>query len=335
MRLLVHDSAAAHPRLARALAGLAARGHDVQPATRAGHAEADVVVGSARPLGPAWLAGTSRARVLMLALDADVRRRWSVFERWLWAASGGYGLVAPQQAGAFLADRGVATHEHERLALWPEAPADAEPVLHADTGMLERACERALARRSAGPGRAGFFVDRDGTLIAERHHLSDPEGVELLPGVAAALRALRAAGHPVIVISNQAGVGRGLFPESRVHEVMARLRQQLRAHGVELDAVRHCPHAPDAGCDCRKPGTRLLVEAAADLQVSLLQSVMVGDKWIDVEAGHAAGAAGVLVRTGHGAVEAAMERPAEARAADRVCADVVAAAEWFREQHDG
>src|SRR5262249_45444987 len=179
-----------------------------------------------------------------------------------------------------------------------------EPSTLPETDVLERGCERALARRAAGPGRAALFVDRDGTLVEERHNLSDPNELALLPGVSQALRAVRAAGHPVVVISNQAGVGRGLVPEARVHAVMARLRRLLRADGVELDQVRYCPHAPDAGCDCRKPGGRLLREAADDLRLSLRDSVMVGDKWIDVDAGRGVGATGALVLTGYGAQEA-------------------------------
>jgi D-glycero-D-manno-heptose 1,7-bisphosphate phosphatase len=115
---------------------------------------------------------------------------------------------------------------------------------------------------------------------------------------------------------------------------MARLRQLLRAHGVELDAVRYCPHAPEAGCDCRKPGTRLLREAADDLRLSLPDSVMVGDKWLDVDAGLAVGAAGVLVRTGHGAVEAGLPRAPGSPPATRVCDDLAEAARWFLARHD-
>lgn len=334
MRVLVHErSLPAGHRLRRALAGLAARGHDVR--TGRAHdaaADVDVVAGGPRPLGPAWLAGVSRARVLVLALEAAGHRAWNPFEHWLWSVTGGHGLIEERDADAFLAQ--VPEHERERLALWPSSPPSAEAVLHADTQLLERLCERALARRTAGPGRAGFLVDRDGTLIAERHHLADPDGVELLPGVAAALRTVRAAGHPVVLISNQAGVGRGLFPESKVHAVMARLREQLRAHGVELDAVRYCPHAPEAGCDCRKPGTRLLREVADDLRLSLPDSVMVGDKWLDVDAGLAARAAGVLVRTGHGAEEAARPRSPGSAPATLVCDDLAAAARWFLARHD-
>lgn len=335
MRIVVHR-AAARPggRLQHALSGLRERGHEVREAGARGprlgavaSLETDVVIGGARPLGAAWLAAVTRARVLVLILEAAEHRAWNPLERWAWAVSGGYGLVESAESDAFLAQ--VSEPERERLALWPDGMAAVEPVLHAGTDTLERLCERALARRMFGPGRSGFFVDRDGTLIAERHHLSDPDGVELLPGVATALRTVRAAGHPVVVISNQAGVGRGLFPEARVHEVMARLRRQLRAELVELDAVRYCPHAPDAGCACRKPGTRLLEEAGGDLRLSLPHSVMVGDKWIDVEAGQAMRGSGVLVRTGHGAREVQLERPAGAADADLVCDDVAAAARWF------
>lgn len=316
-------------RLARALEGLVARGHVVVAGTAA--QPCDVVLGE-RPLAAAWRAVQGHARAIVLQLDADAHARWSPLDHWAFAMSGAWGLVSEHEVPVFLAR--VAEHDHERLALWATGSGDGSPALRPDTQLLERACERAIARRVAGPSRSALFVDRDGTLILERHHLSDPEGVELLPGVAEALRVVRAAGHPVVVVSNQAGVGRGWFDESRVHAVMARMRQLLRAEGVELDAVRFCPHAPEAACDCRKPGTRMLREAADDLRLSLVASVVVGDKWIDVDAGHAARAAGVLVRTGHGREEEGAPRAESARPADLVCDDLPAAVRWFLAQQD-
>jgi histidinol-phosphate phosphatase family protein len=349
VRIAFHlPSIAPGSRLEHAVAGLAERGHRLFRAGRApagsalatvgepagdrlARPECDVVVGGGRARGPLALAALSQARAVVVALEAGTHRRWSAIERWGWATAEASGIVGEEEVAEFLAR--VPEHERERWSIWPVERADLPPAVHPDTTVLERTCERALARRSAGPGRAALFVDRDGTLIAERQHLADPAGVELLPGVAAALRTCRANGHPVVVISNQAGVGRALFPETRVHAVMARLRALLRSEGVELDAVRHCPHAPDAGCDCRKPGARLLFEAAEDLRLSLPDSVMVGDKWIDVDAGHAAGAAGVLVRTGYGEEEARRARAPGARPADAVGADLAAAVQWFLARH--
>jgi histidinol-phosphate phosphatase family protein len=345
MRLALHaPGIAPGSRLELAVAGLAARGHTLRLSGRApagsrlpelvaaGARDAaedpvDVVVGGPRPFGAFLLASLANAQAVVLALEAAAHARWGLLERWGWSRARAAGVIAESDAAAFIAS--LPEEERERVALWSGAPPGREASTHPDTSVLERACERSLARAVAGPGRAALFVDRDGTLIEERDHLSDPEGVVLLPGVARSLREARAQGHPVIVISNQAGVGRELFPETRVHEVMARLRSLLRREGVELDAVRFCPHAPETGCDCRKPGPRLLLEAAEDLRVALPDSVMVGDKWLDVEAGRAAGARGVLVRTGHGATEAAAADPARA---DAVLPDLPDAVGWFLER---
>jgi len=332
-------------RMERAVLGLAARGHAVRAAGRvpsgsalAGLAragadtEADVMLAGARALPAAWWAARLRARALVLALDPAVHAGWGPLDRWAWSLVAAHGLIE-EAAGEYFASR-TPEDERERLALWPgaEGHADAAPSTLAETEVLERACERALARRSAGPGRAGLFVDRDGTVIHERDYLSDPNDVELLAGVAAALRSVRTSGHPVAMITNQAGVGRGYFSEARLWEVMARMRELLRAQGVELDTVRVCPHAPDAGCDCRKPQGRLLREAADDLRLSLRDSAMVGDRWIDVDAGHGVGAAGVLVRTGYGAGE---EQKGPDRApADAVLDDLAAGARWFLDRVD-
>jgi len=178
--------------------------------------------------------------------------------------------------------------------------------------------------------RSAAFLDRDGTLVVERGYLSDPADLELLPGAADAVRTLHAAGLAVVVISNQSGVGRGLFPLARVYQAMAALRRVLRARGAELDAIYFCPHRPEEGCDCRKPGSALLLRAAEDLQLDLRRSAMVGDKLLDVETGHRAGGLGVLVRTGYGrdeegrlASEPASRRP------DRVSGDLAEAAGWI------
>jgi len=346
VRIAVHaPSVAPGGRLERAVLGLGARGHALAVAgrlpARSRLAEAggraagagrpvDAVVGGTRPLGAFALAALRQAQAVVLGLEADAHASWGLLERWAWARFRAAGVIDEAEAARFAA--AVREDERERFALWPDDAGEARPATSPDTSVLERACERALARSVAGPGRSALFVDRDGTLIEERDHLADPAGVALLPGVARALREARTLGHPVVAVSNQAGVGRGLFPESRVHEVMARLRELLRREGVELDAVRFCPHAPDAGCDCRKPGARLLREAAEDLRLDLAASVMVGDKGVDVGAGRAAGTAAVLVLTGHGGREAAAGSGADA---DAVVADLPEAVRWFLSRGPG
>ncbi|MBI1799399.1 MAG: HAD family hydrolase [Candidatus Eisenbacteria bacterium] len=218
----------------------------------------------------------------------------------------------------------------ERLALWSaEAPAAEPDATHADTEILERACERALARHRGRSPRGAVFLDRDGTLVVERGYLADPDDLELLPGVPEALRDLAAAGFALIVISNQSGVGRGLFPLARVHQAMARLRTLLRARGIELDAIYFCPHRPDAGCDCRKPGAALLERASDDLGIALSRSFMVGDKLIDARAGHNAGSRGVLVRTGYGRDEERANPGPGMAPPERVFDDLRDASRWM------
>ena len=155
--------------------------------------------------------------------------------------------------------------------------------------------------------REAFFLDRDGTLIEEVHYLSEPSQVRLIPGAAEAVRVLNSAGMLVVIVTNQAGVARGYFPESRGAEVHDRLSALLAAHGARIDAYYHCPHHPTEGvgeyrveCDCRKPRPGLLLRGARELDIDLARSWMVGDKLSDAEAGAAAGCRTVLVRTGHG-----------------------------------
>lgn len=151
------------------------------------------------------------------------------------------------------------------------------------------------------PRHACAFLDRDGTLIAERHYLSDPAGVELLPRTVDGLRQLRAAGFRLVLVTNQSGVGRGYFTAADVEAVHARLRALLAEAGVELDGIYWCPHGPEDGCACRKPATGLVERACADLGLDPAASVMIGDQAGDVELGRRCGMTAILVRTGYGA----------------------------------
>lgn len=155
--------------------------------------------------------------------------------------------------------------------------------------------------------RPGLFLDRDGTLIEEKHYLSRPEDVELLPTVGETIARMNALGIPVAVVTNQAGIARGYFPESQIAKVHARLDELLAEFGARIDRYEYCPHHPVEGlgdyridCDCRKPKPGMLTRSAAALQIDLPRSLMVGDRMGDLEAGANAGCHSSLVRTGYG-----------------------------------
>jgi histidinol-phosphate phosphatase family protein len=138
-------------------------------------------------------------------------------------------------------------------------------------------------------GARAAFLDRDGTIIEDVGYISNPERVVLVPGAAAGLAALRARGYRLAIVSNQSGIGRGYFGCEEARAVHERVVAELRRHGVELDDAQYCPHAPDDGCECRKPLPGLLLRAARVLEVELEPSVMVGNAVVDMEAGRAAG----------------------------------------------
>lgn len=176
--------------------------------------------------------------------------------------------------------------------------------------------------------RGVVFLDRDGTLIELVHHLTDPADVRLIAGAGAAVRRLRAAGWPVIVVTNQSVIGRGKLTEAGLAEVHAEMARQLAAEGTMVDAIHFCPLAPvqkdptvieDA---MRKPGPGMLRAAAREGGFGLAASWMIGDTVSDMLAGRNAGCRTILVRTGYGA------QYAHDRAAlDRDAPDLAAAAD--------
>lgn len=149
------------------------------------------------------------------------------------------------------------------------------------------------------------LLDRDGTINVDRHYLSDPDELELLPGVVEGLRLLRRAGWGLIVVTNQSGIARGYFDEARLSHIHNRLREMLAGAGVPLDAVYHCPHGPADNCRCRKPRPGMIEQAAQEIRFEASAAVMIGDKPCDIELGHAVGATTILVRTGYGSLYAA------------------------------
>lgn len=142
------------------------------------------------------------------------------------------------------------------------------------------------------------FLDRDGTLIRDTGYVADARDVSLLPGAAEAVRRLNEAGVPVIVVTNQSGIGRGYFGLDAYRAVEHRMSELLAARGARIDASYFCPHAPEEGCDCRKPGSGLYRKAAADLDLDLAGALYVGDRLRDVLATRELGGRGMLVAGG-------------------------------------
>lgn len=179
--------------------------------------------------------------------------------------------------------------------------------------------------------RRAVFLDRDGTINVERHYLSKPEQFELLPEVGPALRRLADGGFRLLVVTNQSGIGRGYYAEADLHAVNARMNELLGPFGVSFDRIYFAPEAPDQPSRGRKPSPAFLFDARDEFGVDLARSYMVGDKLIDVEAGHNAGcAASLLVRTGYGAETERKEAAKLGRAV--VVDDLPAAAEWILSQ---
>ena len=170
-----------------------------------------------------------------------------------------------------------------------------------------------------------ILLDRDGTLIVEKDYLSDPAGVELIPGAGAALKRLKDAGHKLALISNQSGIARGYFTLEDHARVQARLVKVLAEEGVALDGLYYCPHGPEDGCDCRKPRTGMLEQASHELGMPLTEAVVIGDKEADLEAGKRVGATRLLVRTGYGRT---LEQAGPVDA-DAVVEDLPEAVDWI------
>ena len=166
-------------------------------------------------------------------------------------------------------------------------------------------------------GRA-VFVDKDGTLVENLPYNVDPERIALAPGAQDCVSRVAAMGYRVIVVSNQPGAAMGLFPEEALERVAARLRQLLPT----LDGFYYCPHAPRAGCGCRKPAPGMLQRAAREHALDLATCWMVGDILDDVEAGRRAGCRTVLLDNGN----ETEWRVGEARAPDHIARDLPQAA---------
>jgi len=180
--------------------------------------------------------------------------------------------------------------------------------------------------------RAAVFVDRDGTIAEEVGYLNHSSRFRIFPFVAGAIRRLNEAAWPVVVVTNQSGVGRSYFPESLVREVHELMQRQLSEAGATIDAVYYCPHASTDNCSCRKPRTGMLERAAREHSLDLRRSYVVGDRYGDVELARNAGARGILVRTGYGEGELAWHSAEWPNQPDFVAKDLAEATDWILRQ---
>jgi D-glycero-D-manno-heptose 1,7-bisphosphate phosphatase len=182
------------------------------------------------------------------------------------------------------------------------------------------------------PLRPAVFLDRDGTIAEEVGYLNHASRFRMFPFAADAIHRLNDASLPVIVVTNQSGVGRGYFPESVVHTVNEFMTQQLAEAGAKLDAIYYCPHTSAEKCGCRKPKTGMLDRAAREHSLDLQRSFVVGDRHGDVELARNARARSVLVRTGYGQGELAWHAAKWPSQPDFVAEDLTQAADWILRQ---
>ena len=149
--------------------------------------------------------------------------------------------------------------------------------------------------------RSAVFLDRDGVINVNRpDYVKSWEEFAFLPGIFEPLRLLAQGDRAIVVISNQAAIGRGLVEEETVEEINRRMAEEIRRQGGRVDATFFCPHRPDQNCDCRKPRPGLLLKAAGELGLNLARSYFIGDAISDIEAGLAVGCSPILVLTGRG-----------------------------------
>jgi D-glycero-D-manno-heptose 1,7-bisphosphate phosphatase len=178
------------------------------------------------------------------------------------------------------------------------------------------------------------FLDRDGTLIAEKNYLSKIEDVAVFPGAAAALKRLQTAGFKLFIVSNQSGVGRGYFTLADVERVNRHLSDLFAGDGVRFEKIYIAPEAPGQPSRGRKPSPQFLFDARDEFGLDLSRSYVVGDKLIDLESGWNAGVEkSLLVRTGYGTE---LERSSIGKLSTAIIVnDLPAAADWILQSGTG
>ena len=181
-----------------------------------------------------------------------------------------------------------------------------------------------------------IFIDRDGTLNEDVGYISDPKEFRLFDFAPEAVRLINNSGFLVIVLTNQSGIARGFLTEEILGRLHDKMESELAHQGARIDRIYFCPHHPEIGeppykvdCDCRKPKSGLILQAATEMDVNLKKSYVVGDRYRDMEMGQAVGATGVLVLTGFGREEARTPPANRLQQPEHVAENLVEAVRWI------
>lgn len=154
--------------------------------------------------------------------------------------------------------------------------------------------EELLGHNKKMENKAAFF-DRDGTLIVDKHYMHDPKEIEYFDDTLATLKSLQDRGYLLFIVTNQSGIGRGLFTVEQMHLVHDQMLDDFANAGIHITDIAFCPHAPEENCLCRKPHPKMLLDLCQKYQVAPEKSFMIGDKMIDAECGENAGMTGILL----------------------------------------
>ncbi len=175
------------------------------------------------------------------------------------------------------------------------------------------------------------FLDRDGTMAEDVHYCSRPQDLRLFPHVGEGVRRLNDNGFKVVIITNQSGIARGYFTEPGLAEIHQKLKGDLAQYGAHIDAIYHCPHHPDEGCECRKPKPKLANKAIDDLGIDPRQSYVIGDRLMDIELARAIGSKSVLIANELGISEI----KDNSSPPDYIASDFGTAVKWIIKQPKG
>lgn len=195
----------------------------------------------------------------------------------------------------------------------------------------------ALVQRIRKPLRKAAFLDRDGVINKDKAYVSRWEDFEFVPGAIEGMRLLQEADYALVVVTNQSGLARGYYSEAQYQALTQHMLADLKREGVELEGVYHCPHHPKGvvpelsiSCDCRKPLPGLLVQAARELNLSLQDSLLIGDKPSDIQAARAAGVAKAYAVSSDNP-----ESVAETMQVDGYFDNLLACAHYLTQAHSG